>query len=132
MDALEAAPLRNVAALVSLSKTLGVPGLRLGYLYCQDGDLHTALRRRLPIWNTSAPAEYFVELLLKFRSELAASLERTVKDRQQLRTDLLCVAGVAQVGANGGNQQRAAQHQEVDGQAVGAKARTLNRNCAFR
>lgn len=103
IDALETAPLRNVAVLVSLSKTLGVPGLRLGYLYCQDVELHTALGRRLPIWNISAPAEYFVELLLKFRPELAASLERTVKDRQQLRTDLLCVPGVTQVSAGGGN-----------------------------
>jgi histidinol-phosphate/aromatic aminotransferase/cobyric acid decarboxylase-like protein len=103
VDALEAAPLPNVAVLVSLSKTLGVPGLRIAYLYSQDSDLLAQLARRLPIWNTSALAEYFVELLLKFRPELAEALQRTVKDRDQLRSDLLCVPGVLEVGASGGN-----------------------------
>jgi histidinol-phosphate/aromatic aminotransferase/cobyric acid decarboxylase-like protein/choline kinase len=103
VDALEVAPLPNVAVLVSLSKTLGVPGLRVGYLYSQDAELLEEFGRRLPIWNTSALAEYFVELLLKFRPELAEALELTVKDRRQLRTDLLCVPGLVEVGPSGGN-----------------------------
>jgi histidinol-phosphate/aromatic aminotransferase/cobyric acid decarboxylase-like protein len=100
---LEEAPLDNAVVLVSLSKTLGVPGIRLGYLYSCREDLLAAVGAALPIWNVSSLAEFFVELLLKFRPELAASIERTAVDRKELRGLLLDVVGVAEVHPSGGN-----------------------------
>jgi histidinol-phosphate/aromatic aminotransferase/cobyric acid decarboxylase-like protein len=44
VQALEREPLDNVIVLVSLSKTLGIPGVRLGYLYAAD----TALVPQVP------------------------------------------------------------------------------------
>ena len=77
-------PLPNVLVLKSLSKTLGVPGLRIGYVFAQDPMLLAAIDREIPIWNMSGPAEFFLELSLKFRPELAASFVRTAADRRDL------------------------------------------------
>lgn len=100
---LEAAPLPNVVVLASLSKTLGVPGLRLGYVYTWDEALHAALGRRLPIWNANAQAEYFLELCLKFRGELAASFVQTARDRAAFAAQLAAQPFCRAVHASGGN-----------------------------
>jgi histidinol-phosphate/aromatic aminotransferase/cobyric acid decarboxylase-like protein len=77
---------RIAGALVikSLSKCLGVPGLRLGYALSGDAELAVAMNARIPIWNLNSPAQYFLELLLKYRPETAASFERTVRDREAM------------------------------------------------
>jgi histidinol-phosphate/aromatic aminotransferase/cobyric acid decarboxylase-like protein/choline kinase len=100
---LDREPLPNVLVIASLSKSLGVPGLRLGYAYTCDARLHEAIGARVPIWNLGAPAEFFLELLLKFQPELAASLERTAADREDFAERLARVPGVTAVHAGGGN-----------------------------
>jgi histidinol-phosphate/aromatic aminotransferase/cobyric acid decarboxylase-like protein len=84
LELLGAAPRPNVIVLKSLSKTLRVPGLRLGYVFTQDEAILAEIDRALPIWNLSGPAEHFLELSLKFRPELAASFVRTEEDRRDL------------------------------------------------
>ena len=61
-----------------------MPGLRIGYVFGQDPLLLAALDREIPIWNMSGPAEFFLEVALKFRPELAASFVRTAADRRDL------------------------------------------------
>ena len=88
VNLLDGAPSRNVVVLKSLSKTLGVPGLRLGFVFAQDPGVLAAIDGELPIWNVSGPGEFFLELSLKFRPEMAASFEQTKADRRHL-ADLL-------------------------------------------
>lgn len=101
--ALEREPLPNLHVLVSLSKALGVPGLRIGYLYSCDEGFVAAVGERLPIWNMSSAAEYFLELLLKFRPELAASFQQTKLDRESFAGGLRELPGVAEVHPSGGD-----------------------------
>jgi histidinol-phosphate/aromatic aminotransferase/cobyric acid decarboxylase-like protein/choline kinase len=96
-------PLDNVVVLVSLSKCLGVPGLRLGYAYSCRRTLIETIGAELPVWNLTAPAEYLLELLLKFGPEYEASLELTMRDRESLRTALLSLPVVADVPPSGGD-----------------------------
>lgn len=100
---LEREPLDNVLIIASLSKSLGVPGFRLGYAYTCDAGLGDRLRARIPIWNLGTPAEFFLELLLKFQPELGASFERTAADRADFGARLARVAGVETVYPSGGN-----------------------------
>ncbi|MGA2009563.1 MAG: aminotransferase class I/II-fold pyridoxal phosphate-dependent enzyme [Solirubrobacteraceae bacterium] len=100
---LELAPLGNVIVLSSLSKALGVPGLRIGYVYSADLPLLDRVSAEIPIWNTNAVAEYFIELLLKFRPQLSEALELTKRDREVFRRDLTNAAPVAEVAPSGAN-----------------------------
>lgn len=100
---LEAAPLANVVVLTSMGKALGVPGLRLGYLYTSSGELRSAFREFMPIWGVSSLGEYFLELTLKFRNDLEVAIERSVMERSRLRKLLAEQPMVAQVPDSGGN-----------------------------
>jgi histidinol-phosphate/aromatic aminotransferase/cobyric acid decarboxylase-like protein len=103
LDRLENAPLQNVLIVASLSKTLGVPGLRLGYAYSCDVDLMARISAGIPIWNLSASAEFLLEIALKFKPELAASFERTAADRSALQASLENTPGICEVYPSAGN-----------------------------
>jgi histidinol-phosphate/aromatic aminotransferase/cobyric acid decarboxylase-like protein len=71
----------HVVVIKSLSKCLGAPGLRLGYCLSADTVFIAGMNERIPIWNTNSVAEYFLELLLKYRTEITASFQKTIRDR---------------------------------------------------
>ena len=85
-------PLANVLVLRSLSKSLGVPGLRLGYVYSHDLEFNDWLNQQIPVWNMNSMAENFLEIVLKHRKSLADSIQATIADRTQF------VAGLKQLG----------------------------------
>ena len=82
-------PRANIVVLKSLSKVLGVPGLRLGWAYSADEEFLRALRESLPIWNLNAMAENFLEIILKHRNDIQASFPRNAAERDALRARLL-------------------------------------------
>lgn len=100
---LESDPLPNLAVLASLGKALGVPGLRLGYLYTANERLVQAIEEELPIWHVSSLAEFFLEQCLKFRDAYEQSLRQTIIDRKSLAEGLLTLDAVSAVYGGGGN-----------------------------
>ena len=100
---LEAAPLDNVLVLVSLSKTMGVPGARLGYAYSCNAAWTGRLRSGLPIWNINSVAEHLLEIALKHRTTWAQSLAQSRKDRAAFARMLEGLAQVARLVEGGGN-----------------------------
>jgi histidinol-phosphate/aromatic aminotransferase/cobyric acid decarboxylase-like protein/choline kinase len=103
MTLLEKQPLINVIILKSLSKTLGVPGLRLGYTYCSNAEFNTFMQRHLPIWNLNSLAEHFLEIVLKHREAIATSFQSTQRDRARFTEMLETLPFVAKVFPSGGN-----------------------------
>lgn len=71
----------NFLVLKSLSKVLGIPGVRLGYAYTKNTALRQGLMNEIPVWNTNSIAEFFLEILLKHKKSYAASIEKTKTDR---------------------------------------------------
>lgn len=88
IELLEAAPLDNVVVLSSLGKALGVPGLRLGYVYACGDPWRRSFREQLPIWGVNSVAEHFLELAIKFRAELAESVALVVAERGRFAVQL--------------------------------------------
>ena len=97
------APLPNLFVLKSLSKSLGIPGLRLGYLFSTNQALHQALQAKLPIWNLNAVAEHCLECLLKHRPVLTAAFEQIKQDRTHLAQQLQSLSLIETVHPSGGN-----------------------------
>jgi histidinol-phosphate/aromatic aminotransferase/cobyric acid decarboxylase-like protein/choline kinase len=81
LSILEEKPLDNILIIKSLSKSLGVPGIRLGYAYSCNSELMSFLRNMIPIWNMNSFAENYLEVILKHRNALKASFVQTGKDR---------------------------------------------------
>jgi len=100
---LEEAPLDNVIVLKSLSKSLGVPGVRLGFVYSSARAFIAHVESAMPVWNLNSIAEYFLELLLKHRRELEESFSATIRDRATLAEELVRLRIVASVIPSGAN-----------------------------
>lgn len=103
INLLESGQLANVTVLTSLGKSLGVPGLRLGYTYSADEDFRRALAEFLPIWGVNSLAEYFLELTLKFKPDLEASIAATIAERGRMREALAGLPLVYCVHDSGAN-----------------------------
>jgi histidinol-phosphate/aromatic aminotransferase/cobyric acid decarboxylase-like protein/choline kinase len=74
----------NLIILRSYGKSHGVGGLRLGLLFSTNTELVKSVRAALPIWNVSAFAEIFLDLLPKYKSQFEASLIKVRGDRERL------------------------------------------------
>ena len=71
----------NFLIIKSMSKSHGFPGVRLGYVYSNNINLIDEIKRSLPVWNFNSIAEYFLEIMLKYRNEFQISLDKTCQDR---------------------------------------------------
>jgi histidinol-phosphate/aromatic aminotransferase/cobyric acid decarboxylase-like protein/choline kinase len=103
LSLLEKKPLNNVLIIKSLSKSLGVPGIRLGYAYTSNAELIKYLRSQVPIWNMNSIAEHYLEIILKHRNALKKSFEQTVKDRVAFAEHLAANPQVERVYPSAGN-----------------------------
>ncbi len=58
----------------SISKSYGVPGLRLGIAASGDRDLIAAMKKDVAIWNINSFAEFYMQIYEKYRSEYQKAL----------------------------------------------------------
>ena len=100
---LEADPVSNLLVLTSMSKTLGIPGVRLGHLYTCDESFAAEVTRWLPIWSLNSVAEHVLEIVLKHRQSLTDSLRTTAVDRAAFAAALQALPVVERVHPSGGN-----------------------------
>jgi histidinol-phosphate/aromatic aminotransferase/cobyric acid decarboxylase-like protein len=95
--------MRNVVVVKSLSKTLGVPGLRLGCVFTVDAEYGLRIRDELPMWNVNSLAEHFLEIILKYPQDLKDSISQTVVDRESFAAMLRQLDIVERVYESGAN-----------------------------
>lgn len=61
----------NLAIIKSISKSYGVPGVRLGFLASGNAKLLAAVRHKLPVCNINSYGEFFLQVLPKYRTAYA-------------------------------------------------------------
>ena len=87
-DILKAYP--HMAVMKSISKSYGVPGLRLGILASADEALIARLKRAVSIWNLNSFAEFFMQIYNKHEKDYQRACAKFVAERdsfeQALRT----------------------------------------------
>jgi len=87
-ELLEAYP--HMAVMKSISKSFGVPGLRLGILASANKDLIARIKKEVSIWNLNSFAEFFMQIYNKHEKDYQKACEQFVCERadfeQQLRT----------------------------------------------
>lgn len=80
----------NLVVIKSISKSYGVPGLRLGVLATSNQSLMTHIRHTTPIWNINSFAEFFLQILGKYECAYLQAMDdfRTERIRfvEQLHT----------------------------------------------
>lgn len=79
---------RRLYVVKSISKSYGVPGLRLGVLASGDQDLIAALKKDVAIWNINSFAEFYMQIEEKYKKDYARSLELIRAERARFRRGL--------------------------------------------
>jgi histidinol-phosphate/aromatic aminotransferase/cobyric acid decarboxylase-like protein len=85
-DILDAYP--NLIVIKSISKSYGVPGLRLGILASGDGALIGRIRKNLSIWNINSFGEYFLQIIGKYTKDYRRACQLTGEERGRFKGEL--------------------------------------------
>lgn len=72
----------------SISKSYGVPGIRLGVLASNDADMMKKVQDELPIWNINSYAEFFLQILEKYKDDYNISLKKMAESRGKMMVAL--------------------------------------------
>lgn len=91
-DILETNP--HLYVLKSISKSFGVPGLRLGVLASGSRADIAELKKEVSIWNINSFAEFYMQIEEKYKNDYAASLVKLRKERARYAAGLAAVPGL--------------------------------------
>lgn len=83
---LEAYP--HMAVMKSISKSYGVPGLRLGILASADVDLIAKMKKQVSIWNINSFAEFFMQIYTKYEKDYKHACELFIQSRKDFQKQL--------------------------------------------
>ncbi|MBQ2779238.1 MAG: aminotransferase class I/II-fold pyridoxal phosphate-dependent enzyme [Bacteroidaceae bacterium] len=79
----------NMLVIKSISKSYGVPGIRLGILCSADTQIISSLKSAVSIWNINSFCEYFMQIYTKYEKEYRRACQKFIEERnlfeQQLR-----------------------------------------------
>lgn len=73
----------NLIVLKSISKSFGVPGLRLGVLATADAQMIAAMKKDLAIWNINSFAEYYMQIIEKYKDDYEEAMQRFMGVRER-------------------------------------------------
>ena len=85
-DILEAYP--HMAVMKSISKSFGVPGLRLGILCSADKELIAHIKKEVSIWNLNSFAEFFMQIYNKHEKDYLKACDKFVAERADFECQL--------------------------------------------
>ncbi len=82
----------NLVVIKSISKSYGVPGLRLGVLATSDKTLLGELRALLPVWNINSFAEYFMQIYGVYAKEYEKACDKIAEEREKFMKKLTSIS----------------------------------------
>lgn len=88
-DVLEQFP--DMIVVKSISKSYGVPGLRLGIMASADKELISYVKKDVSIWNLNSFAEFFMQIYTKHEADYIKAAEKFRKEREVFRQELKSV-----------------------------------------
>lgn len=78
----------NLIVIKSISKSYGVPGLRLGVLASSNIGLVKRIREDISIWNINSFAEFYMQIFNKYELDYKQACKLFVKERNRFYEDL--------------------------------------------
>ncbi|MCI5873711.1 MAG: aminotransferase class I/II-fold pyridoxal phosphate-dependent enzyme [Clostridiales bacterium] len=84
----------NLYLVKSISKSYGVPGLRLGVLASYDEKMIAVLKKKVSIWNINSIGEFFMQILDKYRSDYQQALVQLREERSRFYQELCKIKGI--------------------------------------
>lgn len=78
----------NLFIVKSISKSYGIPGLRLGILASGNTTVIESVKNDVSIWNINSMAEFFMQILDKYKADYRLSLNMLKSERKRFYNEL--------------------------------------------
>lgn len=72
----------NLIVIKSLSKSYGIPGLRLGILTTSNQEIVADIRKRTCIWNINSFAEFYMQIYGKYEKYYNGACDKIINERK--------------------------------------------------
>ena len=84
----------NLVVVKSISKSYGVPGIRLGLLASSNTELLTEIKQEMQIWNINSFGEYYLQIYQLFAKDYDKACDQIVIERNHLVEGLKNFKGI--------------------------------------
>lgn len=84
----------NLVIIKSISKSYGVPGLRLGIMVSGKAEYIAKIRKENAIWNINSFGEYYLQIYDKYSKVYLASCDKIAEERMYLSCELAKIPGI--------------------------------------
>ncbi len=82
----------NLVVIKSVSKSYGVPGLRLGVLATSNRKLLEQLRKNMPVWNINSFGEYFMQIYGIYARDYTKACDQIALERSSFLKKLASIS----------------------------------------
>ena len=84
----------HLFVMKSVSKSYGVPGLRLGALASGDVETIARMKKDVAIWNINSFGEFYMQIEEKYKTDYAQALMKIRAERARFQNELAKIKGV--------------------------------------
>ncbi len=84
----------HLFVMKSISKSYGVPGLRLGVLASGNTEVIAQMKKDVAIWNINSFAEFYMQIAEKYKKDYAKALEKFRVERMRYAKELSNIKGL--------------------------------------
>ncbi|APC14019.1 MULTISPECIES: aminotransferase class I/II-fold pyridoxal phosphate-dependent enzyme [Providencia] len=74
----------GLIVIKSISKSYGVPGIRLGVIASSNTELISLIKKSIPVWNINSLGEFFLQIIGKYEKVYASACKQIITERNSL------------------------------------------------
>lgn len=78
----------HLVVMKSISKSYGVPGIRLGILCSADKEIISKMKKMVSIWNINSFAEFFMQIFNKYEKDYKLACDKFIAERDDFERQL--------------------------------------------
>ena len=78
----------HMMVMKSISKSYGVPGIRLGILCSADVEIISQIKKMVSIWNINSFCEFFMQIYTKYEKDYKRACDKFIKEREDFESKL--------------------------------------------
>lgn len=84
----------NLTVIKSISKSYGVPGLRLGILATSDKKQIDNIKKDVSIWNINSFGEYYMQIFGKYSKDYVIACKAFIQERERFQDEMKRIKGI--------------------------------------
>lgn len=84
----------HLTIIKSISKSYGIPGLRIGIIASGDSELLNYVKSNIPIWNMNSFAEFYLQIAGKYENDYRIGMDKFRKERSRYFQNLCSIESI--------------------------------------